>query len=76
MISAFYPPDAFGGDAVFIQNLNRELLRRGHEVDVIHCTDSYNSLKAGESSTFASLEGVTTHGLQSGAGMLAPLCNA
>src|SRR5690606_6679974 len=73
MISAFYPPDAFGGDAIFIQNLNRELLRRGHEVDVIHCVDSYNSLKSGGEARFSTLEGVTTHALRSGAGVLAPL---
>lgn len=73
MISAFYPPDAFGGDAIFIQNLNRELLRRGHEVDVIYCADSYNSLKGGGEAKFASLGGVTTHALRSGAGVLAPL---
>jgi glycosyltransferase involved in cell wall biosynthesis len=73
MISAFYPPDAFGGDAIFIQNLNRELLRRGHEVDVIHCADSYNSLKGRREAKFAMLEGVTTHALRSGAGVLAPL---
>lgn len=73
MISAFYPPDAFGGDAIFIQNLNRELVRRGHEVDVIYCADSYNSLKGGGEAKFAALDGVTTHALRSGAGVLAPL---
>ena len=73
MISAFYPPDAFGGDAIFIQNLNRELLRRGHEIDVIHCADSYNSLKGGGETKFPVLEGVMTHPLRSGGGILAPL---
>lgn len=73
MISAFYPPHAFGGDAIFIQNLNRELLRRGHEVEVIYCADSYYSLKGDGEAEFPALDGVTVHPLRSGFGVLAPL---
>lgn len=73
MVSAFYPPDSFGGDAIFIQRLNRELLRRGHHVDVIHCADSFNALKGSTPTTFPELDGVTAHRLESGWGTLAPL---
>lgn len=73
MISAFYPPHAFGGDAIFIQNLNRELLRRGHEVEVVYCADSYDALKGVPETEFPVLDGVTVHALRSGAGILAPL---
>lgn len=73
MVSAFYPPDSFGGDAIFIQRLNRELLRRGHHVDVIHCADSFNALKGSTPTTFPKLEGVNVHRLESGWGTLSPL---
>ena len=41
MITTFYPPYNFGGDGVFVQRLSNELARRGHLVEVIHCTDAY-----------------------------------
>src|SRR5467141_2095531 len=44
MITTFYPPHAFGGDALFVYGLTNMLARRGHEVDVIHCVDSYRAL--------------------------------
>jgi glycosyltransferase involved in cell wall biosynthesis len=48
MITTFYPPWSFGGDAVGIERLNRGLLRRGHEVTVIHEADAFQSLHRGE----------------------------
>ena len=47
MITTFFPPYAFGGDAVFIYRLANMLARRGHEVAVIHCVDSYRALAKG-----------------------------
>jgi glycosyltransferase involved in cell wall biosynthesis len=44
MVTTFYPPHSFGGDAVFVQALSRGLVAQGHEVDVIHCVDSYRAL--------------------------------
>lgn len=44
MITTFYPPYSFGGDAVFVQAISRLLAERGHRVDVIHCMDSYRAL--------------------------------
>ena len=32
MITTFYPPYSFGGDAFFVQHLGRALARRGHDV--------------------------------------------
>jgi len=74
MIATFYPPYAFGGDAVFLQRLSNMLARRGHEVDVIHCIDSYRSL-AGRlpPAGYSNEPGVTCHGLVSGVGALSPL---
>lgn len=81
MITTFYPPYAFGGDAVFVYRLANLLARRGHEVDVIHCIDSYRALArsrddqdvAGAASGYPNEPGVTLHGLTSGVGTLSPL---
>ena len=42
MVTTFYPPYHFGGDAIFIQQLSNELAQRGHHVEVIHCKDTFN----------------------------------
>ncbi|HUG38139.1 MAG TPA: glycosyltransferase family 4 protein [Candidatus Limnocylindrales bacterium] len=74
MITTFYPPYAFGGDAVFVHRLSNMLARRGHEVDVIHCIDSYRALARGPlPSGYRDEPGVTCHGLVSGLGALSPL---
>ncbi|MFV2034700.1 MAG: glycosyltransferase, partial [Halocynthiibacter sp.] len=44
MLTTFYPPHSFGGDAVGVQRLARALVRRGHEVTVIHDADSFQTL--------------------------------
>ncbi len=36
MVSSHYPPNHLGGDAVMVQYLSEELVRRGHEVHVFH----------------------------------------
>ena len=73
MITTFYPPYAFGGDAVYVQRLAAMLARRGHEVDVIHCLDSYRALATEPlSSGYRPEPGVTVHGLVSGVGVLSP----
>lgn len=45
MITTFFGAHSFGGDAVYVERLARALLRRGHEVDVIHCEDSFNAVR-------------------------------
>lgn len=44
MVTTFYPPYHFGGDAVFIRRLTHALARRGHAVDVIHDADAWRLL--------------------------------
>jgi len=44
MVTTFYPPYSFGGDAIFVEALSRGLAEQGHEVDVVHCLDSYRAL--------------------------------
>jgi glycosyltransferase involved in cell wall biosynthesis len=74
MITTFYPPYAFGGDAIFVYGLTNMLARRGHEVDVIHCVDSYRALaKEPLLAEYPNEPGVTLHSLVSGVGALSPL---
>jgi len=47
MVSTFYPPFSFGGDAISVQHLSHALVRRGHEVTVVHDVDAYAVLRRG-----------------------------
>ncbi len=74
MITTFYPPYNFGGDGIFVHRLSNELARRGHQVDVIHCIDSYRLLARQEPArTYDDHPNVTVHGLKSRLGFLSPL---
>ena len=44
MLTTFYPPYSFGGDAIGIQRLSRALVRKGHRITVIQDIDAYNVL--------------------------------
>ena len=41
MITSFYPPHSFGGDATYVRQLATALVRRGHDVQVVYCVDAY-----------------------------------
>jgi glycosyltransferase involved in cell wall biosynthesis len=41
MVTTFYPPFSYGGDATYVRALSRSLVAHGHEVDVIASTDAY-----------------------------------
>jgi glycosyltransferase involved in cell wall biosynthesis len=73
MLTTFYPPYSFGGDAIFVRNLSSELAARGHEVHVVHCRDAYRTLGGGAREPDRSVPGIVVHGLESRAGVLSPL---
>ena len=74
MITTFYPPFSFGGDAIYLYRLCGQLARAGHQVDVIHCADSYRLFQPEPSwRDFPVLPGITVHTLRSGLGPLSPL---
>ncbi|HET9529505.1 MAG TPA: glycosyltransferase family 4 protein [Blastocatellia bacterium] len=76
MVTTFYPPYSFGGDAIFVRRLANELAERGHEVDVIHCIDSYRLLAGGEPERVCGDHpNVTVHGLRSPLGRLSPFAS-
>lgn len=41
MVTTFYPPHSYGGDATYVRSLARGLVQLGHEVEVIASTDAY-----------------------------------
>lgn len=75
MLTTFYPPYSFGGDAIGIQRLSRALVRRGHHVTVVHDVDAFNALRRVPEPARPSDddEGVRVVRLRSGLGMLSPL---
>jgi glycosyltransferase involved in cell wall biosynthesis len=74
MVTTFYPPYNFGGDGIFVHRLSNELARRGHRVDVIHCTDAYRAVAGhNPANDYDNHPNVTVHGLKSALGWLSPL---
>jgi len=77
MVTTFYPPYHFGGDAVFVRSLSRALVARGHHVEVIHCEDAYRLRVATRETTALAgggteeNDGVVVHRLR--LGKLSPL---
>jgi glycosyltransferase involved in cell wall biosynthesis len=47
-VTTFYPPYNFGGDGIAIRRLSEALVRRGHDVTVIHDKDAFDSLNPGD----------------------------
>lgn len=74
MLTTFYPPYSFGGDAIAIRRLSHALARRGHVVEVIHDLDAYRMFARGaEPKPLEEPDGVTVHRLESRAGALSCL---
>jgi len=73
MVTTFYPPYNFGGDGIGIQRLAQGLVRRGHDVTVIHDVDAYRALASGPDPAQEAPDGVERIGLRSGVGPASPL---
>ncbi len=74
MITTFYPPYHFGGEAMYLYRLSNALAARGHRVTVVHCVDAYNFLtKAGSRGDFRHHPNVTVKPLRNRFGLLSPL---
>ncbi len=74
-LTTFYPPWNFGGDGLFVQQLARALVRDGHEVEVAHCVDAFQTLSASIPTLNNELtdDGIVIHSLKSKWGALSPL---
>lgn len=74
MVTTFYPPYHFGGEALYLYRLANELGRAGHRVTIVHCADSYELLtNAGPRGDFPQHPNVTVHALRTGLRGLSPL---
>jgi glycosyltransferase involved in cell wall biosynthesis len=73
MVTTFYPPYHFGGDAIFVQALARALVLEGHHVEVVHCEDAYHLRGREQAAVEAEDDGVVVHRLRNPFGMLSPL---
>ena len=74
MVTTFYPPYHFGGEAMFLYRLSNALARRGHRVTVVHCVESYRLLtSAGPRGDFPHHPNVTVHALRHRFRSLSPL---
>ena len=63
MVTTFYPPLHFGGDAAYAYGLTNALARRGHSVTVVHSADAYRALGGKHAGHFEHAPGVTVHPL-------------
>ncbi len=70
MLTTFYPPYSFGGDAVGIQRLARALVRIGHDVTVIHDEDAFLTLGGKVAEAAATDDDPQRIGLRSQAGIV------
>ncbi len=74
MVTTFYPPYNYGGDGIGVQRLARALVRRGHQVTVIHDVDAFNALRPDpEPAPPADSDGVEVVRLRSRLGVLSPI---
>jgi glycosyltransferase involved in cell wall biosynthesis len=73
MVTTFYPPFSFGGDATYVQRLSGELVRRGHEVEVVHNADAFRVLSPSPRLRPVGPTGVTVHALHGRFGLAATL---
>jgi glycosyltransferase involved in cell wall biosynthesis len=73
MVTTFYPPYHFGGDAIYVYNLSNELAKQGHEVHVIHCYDAFRATAGEPDGDWPNHENVHVHTLRSPWKLLSPL---
>jgi len=74
MVTTFYPPYHFGGDAMYVYRLTNALARRGNRVTVVHNVDAYRLLGGrAAGAQYPHEPGVTVHRLDSAVGSLPAL---
>ena len=74
MVTTFYQPFSYGGDATYVRSLARSLTSFGHEVEIIASTDAYFVRSKDEGQVETTVEdGIKVHRLRHPAGFLAPL---
>src|SRR5436309_3300248 len=73
MVTTFYPPFSYGGDATYVRNLAKALVEQSHDVEVIASTEAYRVRTKGDDQVAPSWgDGVTVHRMRHRAGLLVP----
>ena len=74
MMTTFYPPWSFGGDAIQVRRLACALADRGHEVTVVHSLEGYRAMAgSAPAEPPAPHPGVRVVSVDAGFGALSPL---
>lgn len=74
LVTTFFGAHSFGGDAAYVDRLARGLLRRGHEVHVVHCADAFEAVRGRHPlRPYTPPPGLHVHQLESPFGILSPL---
>lgn len=75
MVTTFYPPRHFGGDAIYVRALSRALVRAGHRVEVVCSEDAFRAAggSAGGAARTDRDDGVVVHRLHDTLGRFAAL---
>ena len=74
MMTSFYPPWSFGGDAIQVRRLACALADRGHEVTVVHSLEGYRAMaSSGPADPPEPHPGVRVVPVDAGLGALSPV---
>ncbi|MEZ5570064.1 MAG: glycosyltransferase family 4 protein [Halioglobus sp.] len=73
MVTTFYPPYHFGGDATYVRALSESLAALGHEVTVVHCEDAFRLQAHARVVEEPAAGAINVIRLRSRAGALSPL---
>ena len=68
MLTTFYPPYSFGGDAIGIQRLATAIAKLGHQITVIHDVDAFSTLSNVKPVDITHPDNITVIGLKSNIG--------
>lgn len=73
MLTTFYPPYHTGGCGIHVHQLSNLLAQQGHQVEVIHCLDSYSiKRKTKQRGRYEKHTNLKVHRIESGVGRIAP----
>lgn len=73
MITTFYPPYHTGGCGIHVYQLSNLLAQQGHQVEVIHCIDSYfTKRQIKQRGRYEKHVNLKIHRIKSGVGRIAP----
>lgn len=73
MLTTFYPPAGFGGDAIQVERLTHALADEGHDVTVVHAPGAYRALTRTAPEPPRDHPGVRVIGDQAGTSALPPV---